>query len=192
VLPENGRLRRSLTPETSDLKQVKAFGSVYEYHERFKQILKRYLTMKYSQKKEGLEYGSTRARSTPAEDKSAQAQSNNKIITSIKSILTETAERNGLSMKKAEPIATLIKEQLGLNMERILQKIKQYFEDEIKIKWQEFEPYPAHFTPEQKEQQDWDVFFMSLRNQSMRYILIDKPDFFGDSKMTAYMKEKLL
>jgi len=33
---------------------------------------------------------------------------------------------------------------------------------------------------------------MSLRNQSMRYILIDKPDFFGDAKLAAYMKEKLL
>jgi hypothetical protein len=26
----------------------------------------------------------------------------------------------------------------------------------------------------------------------MRYILIDKPDFFGDAKLAAFMKEKLL
>ena len=77
-------------------------------------------------------------------------------------------------------------------MDKILEKIKKYFEDEVRIQWQEFEPYPVNATDEQKQEQDWNVFFMSLRNQSMRYILIDKPDFFGDQKLAAFMKEKLL
>lgn len=77
-------------------------------------------------------------------------------------------------------------------MDKILEKIKRYFEDEIKIQWSEFEQYPPGMSEAAREEQDWNVFFMSLRNQSMRYILIDKPDFFGDSKLAAYMKEKLL
>ncbi len=82
--------------------------------------------------------------------------------------------------------------QLAVMLEKILQKIKIYFEEEIQINWEEFEPYPQDVTEQQKLQQDWSIFFMSLRNQSMRYILIDKPDFFGDAKLAAYMKEKLL
>lgn len=86
----------------------------------------------------------------------------------------------------------MIKEQLGDTMDRILNKIKEYFQEEIDIKWSDFEPHPQNATPEQKDRQDWEVFFMSLRNQSLRYILIDKPDFFGEAKLSAFMKEKLL
>lgn len=46
-------------------------------------------------------------------------------------------------------------------------------------------------TEAEKEQQDWDVFFMSLREQSIRFFLIDRPNFLGDSKLTAFLKEKL-
>ena len=77
-------------------------------------------------------------------------------------------------------------------LEKVLQKIKLYFEEEIHINWKDFEDYAPDATDEQKQQQDWRIFFMSLRNQSMRYILIDKPDFFGDAKLAAFMKEKLL
>ena len=73
-----------------------------------------------------------------------------------------------------------------------MHKIKAYFENEIKIQWSDFEPYPPAATEEEMEEQDWQVFMMSLRNQSLRYILIDKPDFFGDVKLSSYMKEKLL
>lgn len=44
--------RKMVLPEFTDNQKFRAYGSVYEYHDRFKQILKRYLTMKYTQKKE--------------------------------------------------------------------------------------------------------------------------------------------
>jgi hypothetical protein len=49
-------------------------------------------------------------------------------------------------------------------IEKILTKLKTYFEEEIKIKWTEFEPYPEGATPEMKHEHDWRIFFMSLRN----------------------------
>ena len=39
--------------EVQDELRITAYGSVHEYQEKFKSILKRYLTMKYQQKKEG-------------------------------------------------------------------------------------------------------------------------------------------
>jgi hypothetical protein len=35
-------------------------------------------------------------------------------------------------------------------MDKILEKIKKYFEDEVRIQWQEFEQYPPNATEEQK------------------------------------------
>jgi hypothetical protein len=37
-------------------------------------------------------------------------------------------------------------------------------EDEIKIKWTDFEPYPEGANLEEKNKHDWKIFFMSLRN----------------------------
>lgn len=62
-----------------------------------------------------------------------------KIQNTIKNIVQETAQRNGLSVKKADQISALIKEQLGQTMDKILEKIKKYFEDEVRIQWNEFE-----------------------------------------------------
>ena len=115
-----------------------------------------------------------------------------KTLQTIKNALQEAANRHGLKIKKPDQSAKDIHDQLAKILEKILTKIKNYFENEIKIKWSDFEPYPEGSLQEQKDQHDWKIFFMSLRNQSMRYILIDKPDFFGDAKLAAYMKEKLL
>ena len=41
--------------EVKENKSFFAYGSVHEYQDRFKQILKRYLIMKYTQKKENKE-----------------------------------------------------------------------------------------------------------------------------------------
>lgn len=46
-------------------------------------------------------------------------------------------------------------------------------------------------TAEQREEQDWTVFIMSLRNHSIRQIMIEKPDLFGDPKLAAVLKDKL-
>jgi hypothetical protein len=62
----------------------------------------------------------------------------------------------------------------------------------VKIKWEEFEPYSEGMTAEDKEKQDWNIFFMSLRYHSMRYILIDQPNFFGSPKLSALLNERLI
>jgi hypothetical protein len=70
--------------------------------------------------------------------------------------------------------------------------IKTYFEEEIGIEWKQFEPYTDSMTEEEKEAQDWNVFFMSLREQSLRFFLIDRPGFLGSHKLSAFIKERLL
>jgi gas vesicle protein len=69
------------------------------------------------------------------ETRTSSNTSNQKILNTIKNIVNETAKRNGLNVKKSEQISTLIKEQLGQTMDKILEKIKKYFEDEVRIQW---------------------------------------------------------
>jgi hypothetical protein len=46
-------------------------------------------------------------------------------------------------------------------------------------------------TEEEKDNQDWENFFITLREQSVRFFLIDRPYFLGTRKFTQYHKEKL-
>lgn len=68
----------------------------------------------------------------------------------IKKTLTQTAARHGLKIKKLDMQNQLIHSQLGVMLEKILQKIKVYFEEEIQIDWNDFEQYPVGATEEQR------------------------------------------
>lgn len=94
-------------------------------------------------------------------------------------------------MKKPDQAATLLTDYLSMAMDQFLERSKAYFENEIKINWRELQDYRPSMTPEQREEQDWSVFIMSLRNHSIRQIMIEKPDLFGSPKLTAILKDKL-
>ena len=96
-----------------------------------------------------------------------------------------------MQVKKLDQAATLLTDYLSVAMEQFLARSKQYFENEIKINWQELQDYTPSMTAEQREEQDWTVFIMSLRNHSIRQIMIEKPDLFGVPKLAAVLKDKL-
>lgn len=48
-------------------------------------------------------------------------------------------------------------------MNNVFTSIKTYFEDELKIVWEEFWPYEPEMSEEEKEKQDWDNFIITLR-----------------------------
>lgn len=102
--------------------------------------------MKYTQKKDNKErqrihhVNSMMGNETTATNDSKQGNTstvdpNPTTLDYIKKTLNETAARNGLKFKKIDQQTQLIHSHLGVMLEKILQKIKVYFEEEIQINW---------------------------------------------------------
>lgn len=66
-------------------------------------------------------------------------------------------------MKDPESLAQFMLCELSDFMEKLFAQIKLYYEDEIKIKWEEFQQYKPGMTDEEREEQDWENFILSLR-----------------------------
>jgi len=164
--------------------EFKGYGNAEDYMERFRNILRKYLTLKYKQHAASLQR-------PPSETDQERKQGMARAVQIVKSAIQETAASNGLQVKKPEQAATLLTDYLSAAIDQFLERSKAYFENDIKINWRELQDYAPSMTAEQREEQDWAVFIMSLRNHSIRQIMIEKPDLFGVPKLAAVLKDKL-
>eukprot|EP00347_Sterkiella_histriomuscorum_P002772 403366858 len=187
---DNQRLGQSTGQQPQMFKVFEGCGLAQDYEKKFKEILLKYLKMKHFHKKQYYESQKLNPQYVESsKNLKKQAVVYNQDV--IQHIMTEITSQNGLTMKDPEGISEFVLSELSEFMEKLFGQIKMYYEDEIKIKWEEFQPYRSDMTDQQKEEQDWDNFILSLREQSIRFFLIDKPDFLGSKKFTWFYREKL-
>ena len=177
-------------PQEVTIPSILGFGSALDYEKKFKEILLKYLKMKHLAKKTQHEFYRSNYQHMELSRKLKEQQTlyNQDLI---QHMLTEISNQNGLTMRQPEDIAQFVLGECTQFIEKLFCSIKAYYEDEIKIKWEEFQPYTQEMTVEQREEQDWENFILSLREQSIRFFLIDKPDFLGSKKFTWFYREKL-
>eukprot|EP00347_Sterkiella_histriomuscorum_P006468 403352654 len=187
---ENQRFGQPTGQQPQMFKVFEGCGLAQDYEKKFKEILLKYLKMKHFHKKQYYENQKLNPQYVESsKNLKKQAVVYNQDV--IQHIMTEITSQNGLTMKDPEGISEFVLSELSEFMEKLFGQIKMYYEDEIKIKWEEFQPYQPDMTDQQKEEQDWENFILSLREQSIRFFLIDKPDFLGSKKFTWFYREKL-
>ncbi|CDW74463.1 UNKNOWN [Stylonychia lemnae] len=192
--PLENQLDEDYNRSLNQSQTFEALGEAKKYELKFKEILKQYLKMKFSlrkaqqlQQSQQPQFEIQQQQQREATHKAAY-QNN---MVSIQHIFTETAAQNGLTIKDQDAVSKFMNDELSEFIHKILLSLKSYFENEIKIQWEQFQTHPLEFTEEQNEQLDWETFVMTIKEQSIRFFFIDNQDFLGSKKITQYYKEKL-